>query len=169
LGFASALAAADQLLVVHTGVEVADVIVVLGGDAPPRAALAVQLFRQGFAPRVLISGDGDCDEVRGLMIAAGVPERAIEVECASRSTFENALFTAPMLAAIGARSALLVTSWFHTRRAVACFHKAAPKVRWMLVPVDPDEPIWRPWGNDGIQIAKEYLKVAWYAWHYGVS
>jgi uncharacterized SAM-binding protein YcdF (DUF218 family) len=168
--FASALAAADQLLVVHTGVEVTDAIVVLGGDAPPRAARAVQLYRQRFAPRVLISGDGDCVEVRELMIEAGVPEGAIEVECASHSTFENALFTAPMLEAAGASSALLITSSFHTRRTLGCFHKVAPDVRWIPVAADPDQPVWRmPWDRDGIKIAKEYLKVGWYVWHYGVS
>ena len=167
--FASTLAAAERLLFVRTPVSVADVMVVLGGEGPPRAAQAARLFLQGLAPRVVISGDGDCDEIHGLMIEAGVPEAAIEVECASRSTFENASFTAPILGAMGARKGLLVTTWFHTRRALGCFRQIVPSVSWMSAPVEPDEPVWhRLWQEDGMQIAKEYLKVAWYAWHYGI-
>ncbi len=71
--FASTLAAAERLLFVRTPVSVADVMVVLGGEGPPRAAQAARLFLQGLAPRVVISGDGDCDEIHGLMIEAGVP------------------------------------------------------------------------------------------------
>jgi uncharacterized SAM-binding protein YcdF (DUF218 family) len=169
VAYASALAAAERLLAVRTGVEVADVILVLGGDGPHRAARAVNLFRQGFAPRLVISGDGDCLDIRQLMMEAGVPEAAIEVECASRNTFENAEFTAPILATMGARRALLVTSWFHTRRALGCFRKASPGVGWMSAPVDADKPIWHLlWDTEGMQIAKEYPKVGWYAWHYGV-
>jgi hypothetical protein len=77
--FVSAIAAAGQLLVVQTAIIRGDVIVVLGGNGPPRARRAAALFRANFAPRVLISGAGDCASIRALMIGAGVPNQAIVV------------------------------------------------------------------------------------------
>jgi uncharacterized SAM-binding protein YcdF (DUF218 family) len=167
--FVLAIAVADPLLVVRTAVAPADVIVVLGGDGPRRADRAAALFQAGLAPRFLISGDGDCDDIRRLLIGAGVPSNAITIECASGSTIENASFSAPILAAMGARSSLLVTSWFHTRRAVASFRKAMPGIHWMSTPVERSESLWHLlWQVDGVQIAKEYGKVAWYELRYGV-
>jgi uncharacterized SAM-binding protein YcdF (DUF218 family) len=172
VAFITAIAAADPLLVARTTVRRADIIVVLGGDGPPRAQHAAALFQEGFAPRVLVSGAGDCRSIRALMIAAGVPNEAIMVECASESTMENAAFSGPVLAAVGAHSALLVTSSFHTRRALACFRQAMPGIHWMSAPVEDSEPLRRLiWEHNGVQIAniaKEYLKLAYYAVRYFV-
>jgi uncharacterized SAM-binding protein YcdF (DUF218 family) len=168
--FVVAIAAADPLLVVRSTVARADFIVVLGGDGPQRAHHAAALFRAGRAPHILISGAGDCDVVRRLIIGAGVPSDAIAVECASKSTFENAAFSAAIFAAMGARSALLVTSSFHTRRALASFQEAAPTIHWMSAPTKCSEPLLRlVWNQNGMQMAKEYLKIAYYAIRYGVT
>lgn len=170
LAYAAMVAGADEFLAVRTKLGAADVIVVLGGDGPPRAALAAHLFRAGLAPRVLVTGDGDCRDIRALMRRAGVPAKAIGVECASANTYENATFTAPMLAAMAAHSGIVVTSWFHTRRALGCFDLASPTIRWLAAPVRRDDSLWTLlWDAEGWQIAKEYIKFVWYIWHYNVA
>jgi uncharacterized SAM-binding protein YcdF (DUF218 family) len=168
--YASAIGLADRLLVVRTAPTHTDVIVVLGGDWRGRADHAAALFRAGLAPRILASGAGDCREMRRKMIEDGVPLKAIAVECASRSTIQNAAISAPILAAIGARSALLVTSWFHTRRALASFQKEIPEIRWASAPVARNEALRRLiWNHDGFEVAEEYPKLLYYWIRYGVS
>lgn len=155
---------AEPLLTVRTAVSPADVIVVLGGDGPRRAAKASALYRAGAAPRVLISGDGDCMHIRRLMMEDGVPAQRITTECESGSTYENALLSTPILLDMGVRRAVLVTSWFHTRRALACFTTTLPRIDWMSAPVERDRSLWDLMTSmDGLQLAKEYVKICWYA------
>ena len=172
LGIATSLYAAATLLVVPAQIRASDVIVVLGGDGPPRAAEAAVLFRAGLAPRVLVSGDGDCQSIRDLMIAQGVAPSAIFLECVSLSTYENAMFSSPLLAGLRVRSALLVTSWFHLRRALACMSLAAPWIRWRPIPAPPP-PGGSRWHfgilGYAVPVAEEYAKLAWYALHYGIA
>lgn len=164
------LRSAETLLFVRTERQPADVIVVLGGDGPPRAAQAAALYRAGAAPRVLVSGGGDCADIRRLIAEAGVPMEVIQIECASRNTWENALFSAPILSAMGARRAILVTSWFHSRRALACFERTAPQLEWMSAPVEPGGSVWQMMGrSDGLWVMKEYVKLGWYSLRYGIT
>jgi uncharacterized SAM-binding protein YcdF (DUF218 family) len=167
---AAAFKASEPLLLVRTSVEPADVIVVLGGDGPSRARQAASLYREGAAPRVLVTGIGDCENIRRYMVDAGVPWGVIQVQCAARNTWENAVFSAPLLAAMGARRAILVTTWFHTRRALACFRQVVPQMEWMSVPVERKEAYREMMlGNQrGRMVLAEYLKIGWYSLRYGV-
>ncbi|MGK9168529.1 YdcF family protein [Inquilinus limosus] len=166
---AAALKAAEPLLLVRTSLEPADVIVVLGGNGPSRAWRAAALYRQGVAPRVLVTGIDDCESIRSHMVDSGVPRNVIQIECAARNTWENAVFSAPMLTAMGARRAVLVTSWFHTRRALACFRQVLPQLEWMSGPVERDESYRQMIrDNGGLMVLKEYLKIAWYSLRYGL-
>ncbi|UOQ68082.1 YdcF family protein [Hymenobacter volaticus] len=59
-----------------------------------------------------------------LLHLAGVPDSVIIKEDRSRNTRENALFTKQIVAARPELDTLvLVTSAFHQRRALGCFHK----------------------------------------------
>jgi len=111
-----------------------DVLIVLGGDVAGegiigrssflRATYAVLIWREGGWKRVLLSGHRSTTEpMRRLMISEGIPEQAIQVEDRSRSTRENALFTAQMgSSAPGQR--VLLTSDYHMYRAWRVFRKA---------------------------------------------
>lgn len=165
----SGFLAAEPLLLVRSPPGRADVIVVLGGDGPRRAWRAAALYRAGVAPRVLVVGDGDCTAIRDIMVQSGVPAGAFTLECASRNTWENAAFAAPILARMGAQRVVLVTSWFHTRRALACFRQAAPHLGFLSAPVPPDPLLWRMAVDpNGSRILLEYVKIGWYALRYGV-
>lgn len=158
------VALAGPLLTVRSEFTRTDYIVVLGGDGPSRAARAADLWLMGMAPRVLVSGDGDCLHIRDAMVAAGVPRAVIATECLSGSTRENAQFSAILLAKAEIGSATIVTNWFHSRRAVASFTRACPRIAWLSSPTEPASTLLKnAFSHHGPAIAQEYAKLLVYA------
>ncbi|WP_425292072.1 YdcF family protein [Brucella anthropi] len=142
----------------------ADVIVVPGGDGPPRAVEAARLWKAGRSPVILVTGDGDCLSNKQIMVRNGVKPSAIFVECQSGSTWQNARFSAPVMRKIRARSAVIVTNWYHSRRAIASFRAACPQMHFISSPIGGDDG-WAGFPTtpaDVELIAKEYLKLGWY-------
>ena len=142
----------------------ADVIVVPGGDGPPRAAEAAHLWKEGRSPVILVTGDGDCLSNKRIMVRKGVTPSAIFVECQSGSTWQNARFSAPLMREIQARSALIVTNWYHSRRAIASFRAACPQMRFISSPIGGDDgrPGFPTTPTDMELVVKEYVKLGWY-------
>ena len=101
----------------------ADYLVVLGGESGQRVIGAAELYHAGVAPRVFVSGQGDCLVIVRRLVMAGVPADRIDHECESGSTMENARMTRQTLADKGIHSAVLVTSWYHTGRALKAFRR----------------------------------------------
>jgi uncharacterized SAM-binding protein YcdF (DUF218 family) len=165
-----AMAFPQHVLCVDSGTTRADVMVVLGGGSWERPQRAAELFREGAAPRILLTGDGDCYSNRRELVAAGVPIAAIEVESKSRSTKENALLSVTILRRLGARRVILVTSWYHSRRARNCFRHYAPDIEFLSRPAYFGFPRSR-WTRDGVKgfIRAEYFKLLGYWVCYGVS
>ncbi|WP_166802413.1 YdcF family protein [Microvirga pakistanensis] len=167
LAYGALLLLAGPLLWMEAAPKPVDAIVVLGGDGPRRAERATQLYKQGLAPYVLVAGDGDCLHIALAMINGGVPASAIEVECQSGSTWENALFSAPLLARDRIGSALLVTSWFHTRRSLASFQSVSPDIEWLPVGTPPCSTLVdMAASRDGWAVVLEYFKIAGYVLKY---
>ena len=154
----------EQILSVSSPLQTSDVIVVLGGEPVVRAEHAARLATNGLAPRVIVSGRGDCESNRRVLVARGVAAKRIEVECASRTTQENALETVKLLRAQKCRRVIIVTSWFHSRRALSSFRKYAPEIEFLSAPV----PRTKPWKFERGYIVSEYLKTAAYALRYGI-
>lgn len=158
------IALAGPLLTVRDAFARTDFIVVLGGDGPSRAARAADLWLSGLAPRVLVSGDGDCLHIRDAMVVAGVPRSVIATECLSGNTRENAQFSAALLSQAEIGSATIVTSWFHSRRAVASFTRACPRIAWLSSPTEPPATLLATaFSRHGPAIAQEYAKSVVYA------
>ncbi len=158
-----ALASANAVLSVRDPVEEVDIIVVLGGDGPPRATQAAELWKAGVAGQIFVTGKGDCEDIRTWMIEEGVSPSAIFLECVSSSTWENAAFSAPKLRHLGIRRAVLVTSWFHSKRAIACFQAFMPEITWLSSPAEHSLGFWgRLFDIEGLQVFKEYPKTLWY-------
>jgi len=156
-------------LLVRTELAPADVIVVLGGGSSARGAHAAQLHAMGLAPRILVSGAGDCLATRRVLIGGGVPPSSITLECLSRSTMENARRSAPLLSSAGVQSAILVTSWYHTTRALACFRAMLPGIRWMVTAADEyDATPGRILGQAHHTVLEEFVKIAWYTLYWGI-
>ena len=92
-----------QILTVDSGPVKADVMVVLGGGFRERPLRAAELFKAGEAPKVLVSGTGDCESNAQVLESNGVPASDIILESKSRTTRENADFSIPLLRAMGAK------------------------------------------------------------------
>lgn len=124
------------------------------GDGADRVWHAARLYRQGLAPRIIVSGghgvgldsrknlQTESQAMKALLIDFGVPENAIVMEQDSRNTRENAGFTKQL---IGDQRAALITSAFHMPRALANFQREG--VQGDAFPtdfqVDPAiEPLW---------------------------
>jgi len=124
----------------------ADIILVLAGDGfGHRILTGAQLARQGYAPKVLVSGpDGfysnyECDLAIPFGVKAGYPESMfLHLEHHAHSTEAEAQVAVEKLRAIGVKRVLLVTSDYHTRRAGKIYHRAAPDLE-VHVAAAPDE------------------------------
>lgn len=123
----------QQVLTEDSGPVTADALVVLGGT-PDRAIWAAELFKQGEAPKILVSGSGDTASNLKTLERVGVPRAAIIVEGKSRTTRENAEFSIPLLRSLGAHRVIIVTTWYHSRRALACFEHYAPGMQFYSRP-----------------------------------
>ena len=95
----------------------------------------VQLYKLGLIDRILISGGSgslvgastpEADRFKDAMIVMGVPDSVIQVENKTRNTYESAVEVKKILAnsPYQDKDCLLVTSAFHMRRSLACYHKA---------------------------------------------
>jgi uncharacterized SAM-binding protein YcdF (DUF218 family) len=130
----------------------------------------LELYQQGAAPMILVTGKGDCEEYRTLLVGKGVPASAIQIECESRTTHENAKFSVPLLRATHARRVIIVTSWFHSRRALRCFRHYAPDIEFISRPTLADLPKahW-PIKRERGWVLSEYVKLAGYLAYHGIS
>ena len=167
---AAALLYPHQFLCVESGRVRADVIVVLGGGSHDRPEQAAELFKERIAPRILVSGLGDGPIYRRSLIQAGVPSQAIQMEDQSRTTRENAILGVHLLRLQGARRVIIVTSWYHSRRALACFEHYGPEIQFYSCPAYSTTT--RPdWVRHGLahRIYLEYPKLLGYWMCYGIS
>ena len=159
-GFSNLLARSLELKYLPpTEIPSGQVLVVLGGGtepaSPPRTTVeingagdrvlyAAELYREGKAPFILLSG-GDIEwlssgsttpaqDMAALLVQMGVPESALWLENESKNTYENALYAKEFLDEQDINQILLVTSAMHMPRAVALFEKQGFEVT--PLPVD---------------------------------
>jgi uncharacterized SAM-binding protein YcdF (DUF218 family) len=135
-----------------------DVIVaVSGGDTAARTAEAVQLYRDGYAPKIIFSGAAlDPNSVSNAkamaMIAEkqGVPAKAIELDEAAMDTRQNASDVANIVKRDDYKSIILVTSPYHQRRVYTVFRQSLGKDTTILNHSSADK-LWRRshwWATD---------------------
>ena len=163
--------ATARFLIVDDPPGPSDAVVVMAGDPDyERTAAAVALMRrENVATLILTGGEpgpGDsAASLRTRAIALGVPETRIHIESVSHSTREAVLAVAPILQSIGARTATVVTSPYHQRRATAAARRAWPGVVVRARAAAPSA--WRPerwWATAGGRrvVVSEYAKLLYY-------
>jgi uncharacterized SAM-binding protein YcdF (DUF218 family) len=115
------------------------------------------------APVILVTGGkpehglSEAEVIARCLVELGVPRERLILEQASRSTWENALYSAPMLR--GYPRVLLVTQGFHARRARRVFRaNGVPAEVVHLGVLAGGETERRPW-RGLVFVAREYL--AW--------
>ncbi len=136
-----------------------DVVIALGGDARClRERGAAELYHKGFASHVIVSGvpygwgihTGEA--AKRYVISLGVPEARVTVLFDSWNTRREAIEVARLMQEKGWRSAILVTSPFHSRRATYTFERYAPGFSFASAPLAAEPPEWRPerwWSRRG--------------------
>ncbi|MGB9593461.1 MAG: YdcF family protein [Anaerolineae bacterium] len=133
----------------------ADAILVLGASVWPderpspillsRIQAGVALYKQGYAPRIIVSGGlgklppSEAEAMRRVAVSMGVPPEDILVEDRSHSTLDNIRNSRDILGAHGWRSVLLVSDPYHMFRA--CRIAADEGLEAHPVPV-MDSPGW---------------------------
>ncbi|NJK79925.1 MAG: YdcF family protein [Chloroflexaceae bacterium] len=157
----------------------ADAIVVLGG-ATRRSEHGITLYHEGFAPRFWHTGAvSPAEEVsyfaraaRQKAIASGIPADVI-VLLETTSTWEDGAAIAAQAAEQNTDSILLVTDWYHSRRAL-CVVQRHLADQDIAIYYEPPPARYGP-GNwwrepDTRQVVlAEYLKLPYYWLRYGVA
>jgi uncharacterized SAM-binding protein YcdF (DUF218 family) len=159
----------QEVLTIDSGPVKAEAMVVLGGGALERPERAAELFKAGEAPLIICSGLGDAIANAACLTNSGVPAAAILLEPKSHTTQENAKFSIAMLRAHGIHRVIIVTTWYHSRRALMCFEHYAPDITFYSRPSYYGYPKteWNQNGIDGYMKA-EYVKLLGYWICYGV-
>lgn len=119
----------------------ADAIVILGRGGelrPQRVQVAADLWKADRAPIVFASGRGDAVEMGRSLEGQGIPTAAIDGEPCSRTTEENALFTALLLKPRHVQRIVLVTDPPHMLRSLLTFRSLGFGVIPHFSPLPPN-------------------------------
>lgn len=150
-----------------------DAIVVLGGETMGRTSRGLELMRQGMAPRMWIDVVGreqvfDQSVVQiAKNYAAALPE-ADRVQICALNGLSTAAETTDVkgcLQSSDIHRVLLVTSGFHTRRALTIFRHSLPQYQFSVAAVhDPTQYGTAWWTNREWAKATfdEWTKFAWW-------
>ncbi len=147
----AALASQAARFLVVDEPEKSDAIVVLAGETNVRPARALELLRQGVAPRVFLDA-----ETRNLIYdqplidiaqkyVNGLPEanRVSVCPIVGFSTNAEADDVSRCLQPLGAHRVLIVTSEYHTRRALMIFRHRLPQYQFSVAAARSPEGIRR--------------------------
>lgn len=137
--------------------EKADVIIVLGGDDGLRVEHGGRLYKEGYAPNILVTGidiryykpsQPNWRERR--LMEAGVPENAIFIDTRSETTWEEARNSVEMMTEKDWKSAIVVSDPPHMFRLHHTWNKAAEGSHKNIVLVSTQPEWWHPllwWSN----------------------
>lgn len=180
LGLAAALYVGRQPVLETVGrqlmredrLEHADAIAVLAGRFPEREIEAVDLFRQGHADRLILTREREFTGLaelrrRGVdlesgidmrvrvLVELGVPTSAIVVlEETVLSTMDEADGLTTWAVEHDARTIIVLSSRFHTRRVSLAFNRASEgrQIRWIVRAAEQDAFHPETWWTDRVQL-----------------
>ncbi|MGJ3247469.1 MAG: YdcF family protein [Elainellaceae cyanobacterium] len=139
----------------------ADAIVVLGRGSELRSErvdVAAQLWQDKRAPLVFVSGWGDAQPMMQRLQRKGLPHDAVDGEPCSRTTEENARFSAALLEPDGVHHIILVTDPPHMLRSLLTFHSYGFDVIPHISPLS--DHLSRQ--KQGFLVFREYIGLASY-------
>lgn len=177
-------------MITQAPLDKADAIVVLGGSATyrERSREAARLFFAGHAPRILVTNDNQrgpwsSADQRNLFFyersvealeKAGVPSQSIEVLMQPvTSTYDETEVVKAYAQQHGLRSILIVTSAYHSRRALWVFSRvfrdSGVQIGLDAVPPGQQSPPAATWWlsiKGWQQVPTEYVKMVYYKIRY---
>jgi uncharacterized SAM-binding protein YcdF (DUF218 family) len=153
----------------------ADLIAALGGDNGGRASRVLDLYRNGFAPKVLLTGSEGHSKTRAsslgwrarYLVDEGIPEHALLYDSLSASTWEEAVNTLRLMQEAKLDRVLVVSDAPHMRRLAWVWSKAfaGSGKQFTLVASDMEgwdaAGWWRSPGNAQF-VFGECIKLAYY-------
>ena len=153
-----------------------DAIVALGGESGDRALTAASLFRDGFAPRVLVVGmEMSPAGVRPaylnwraqVLVGQGVPLERMIFDANSTSSWEEAVNTRRTMETNGWQRVLVVSDPYHMRRLQWTWGKVFKDSRLSFTLVASTPQWWdadRWWRDENVALVviNEYIKLAYY-------
>ena len=145
-----------------------------GGGAQERLKRAVDLYRAGYAPRMILSSGyvysfREAEVMRALAIDQGIPASAIVLEQKAANTYENVRFVDDILREHHWSRILLVSSPYHMRRATLVWRRQAADVTVVPTPAIDSQFYQHDRGASFEQVRamlQEYLAIAAY-WRRG--
>jgi len=177
-------AAIGHWLYVREPLEKSDAVYVYAGGILERPAYGARLYREGYAPLVIVGGvlmdanlfaigafvnDGTLN--RAAVVKRGVPEKNVDQIWDGTSTYDETLALKRYMLERGLDSAILVTSPFHTRRVRLCADRVfkgtgiKTTVAAARYPVINLERWWED-ERDLLTIIIEYFKLLFYLTKY---
>lgn len=150
-----------------------DVILVLAGETNHRPARALQLLAQGYARHILIDAPANAKiyEFSQIELAQkyihDLPQSASVTICpiVGLSTKEELKDAQKCIASQGPKSVLIVTSDFHTRRALRIYEHDLPSYKYSVAASHDDAEFGAKWWTHR-QWAKtffdEWLRLLWW-------
>lgn len=161
----------EKTLVVQDPLKKADYLIVPSGAyVEERILEAARLYKEGYAPRVLLSGHMALNEETGVdvmklyAVKLGIPENVISRESHSDVTLANAVESWKLLKNEKIDSVLIVTSPHHTRRARLLYRKVFPENIEIRVAHPAIKQSLEPWYRNNIRVRSafhEYLSFLW--------
>ena len=156
--------------------EKADLIVSLGGGSSNRVHKAAELYEQGLAPNVLLTGAGGSEDntrphfsdsrIR-FFLEHGVPDNRLVFDAISTNSWEEAVNTLRLMRERNWRRVLVVSDPPHLRRLAwawgKVFEGSGKEYRLIAAPLEGWDP-GRWWQNDSSAryVVTEVNKLAYY-------
>lgn len=160
-------------LVLRQRLSPCDCIIVLAGERGERVREGIKLFEAGWGKYLIMSGGlGEAgiplsSLMKAQAVKAGVPERFILEENRSEDTGEDAYYTRLLMERHNLKSAVLVTSPYHSRRSMFIFEKIFKNSGIKLISYPVTDSWYNPhqwWKTKRGMKANfsEYNKLLWY-------
>jgi hypothetical protein len=151
-----------------------DVILVLAGETEKRPEKAVELLDQGYGHKIVmdVPMNSEIYRVTVLQLAQNYVKRLPEASAISicpivgLSTKAESKEAERCMAGMGARTVLIVTADFHTRRAAQIFRKEVPEYQYSTAAVTNNEEFGGRWWTHrqwAKTLVDEWMRVIWWS------
>jgi uncharacterized SAM-binding protein YcdF (DUF218 family) len=163
-----------NFLVIEDPLKKADIIIVLSGDLTgERVSHAVELFKKRYANKIIMIGDkiqwntSEPEIMKKHAIHLGISEKDIMVVNQGKSTYAQAKKLLEVMKENNFKSAIVVTSNYHTKRTKYVFRKifSPSKLTVIVLPSSSNRFNSLNWWKTSEQaevLFHEYTKLLWY-------
>jgi uncharacterized SAM-binding protein YcdF (DUF218 family) len=152
-----------NFLIVDEQPRPADAIIILSGGTD-RVEHGVSLFQAGYADKIILSGSVARNMSKQVK-ALGVTADHILLEERSHTTNQNAIYSLQIMQSQGYKSAIVVTSPYHTRRSELIFRHQFKGLDVTISAAPYDPSLARNWWKDrklAGAVIREYLKLVYH-------